>query len=452
MNHITKLFGEFVADTHNVPAAARNAACRCILDLLSCAIAGYGTPGASAARRAAKAHWGNGMSQVWFSGDRLTEAGAAFANAAMACQLDLDDGHRLAAGHPGAAVIPSAFATEQLGSNSATELLTAICLGYEIGVRIAASRDLHSLPTTDSGQWCGAGAVAVAAKLKEVNAETIANALAITGTTAPGQWATSYTRYMGNNVKEGIPAGTANGLLGLCLASEGFTGPIDIYDLEESYKRENLLKDLGSTWLIEGTYYKPYSACRWAHAPVDALVQILEENSLNASAIDSIEVKTFARALTLNNSPIPANLEDAQYSIPFCLGLAASSGRGGLLPMTDESLENQLALQIASKVTLAVDPDLDRMFSKSVPARVTVIAGSRRFNKTVLDPEGEPTNPMSDTDLVVKLEELCKYAGAPALAKAVEHARSALEEGDMSALLKLLNSPMPIRHAAPAGV
>jgi len=439
MSHITKLFGEFIADTHSVPLTARNAACRCILDLLGCAIAGYGTPGASAARRAAKAHWGNGMSQVWFSDHRLTEAGAAFANAATACQLDLDDGHRLAAGHPGAAVIPSAFAIRELENKSASELLAAICLGYEIAIRIAASRDLQSLATTDSGQWCGAGAVAVAGKLKGSSAEIIANALAISGTTAPGQWATNYTRYMGNNVKEGIPAGTANGLLGLSLAIEGFTGPVDIYDLQESYKRERLLKDLGATWLIEGTYYKPYSACRWAHAPVDALLQILENNSLNASAIDSIEVNTFARALTLNNSPTPASLEDAQYSIPFCLGLAASSGRPGLLPMTSRSLENQLALKIASKVTLKVDPELDRMFSRSVPARVIVKVGNRLFNNTVVDPEGEPINPMTDADLSAKLEELCKHAGASALAKDIECARSGLEDGDMGALLKLLD-------------
>ena len=447
MNHITKLFGEFVADTQEVPASARIAATRCVLDLFGCAIAGYGTPGASAARHAAKAHWGNGESQVWFSHHRLTEAGATFANAAMACQLDLDDGHRLAAGHPGAAVIPSAFAIRGLENKSASELLTAICLGYEIAVRIAAARDLQSLPTTDSGQWCGAGAVAVAGKLKGASVDTIANALAISGTTAPGQWATSYTKYMGNNVKEGIPAGTANGLLGLSLATEGFTGPVDIYDLQEGYKRERLLKDLGSSWLIEGTYYKPYSACRWAHAPVDALLQILEENSLNASALDSIEVNTFSRALTLNNSPTPASLEDAQYSIPFCLGLAASSGREGLLPMTGRSLENQMALKVASKVTLEVDPELDRMFSRSVPARVTVTAGNRQFSKTILDPEGEPNNPMTDADLSAKLETLCNHAGAPALAKDVERARSGLEEGNMGALLKLLNSPMPIHSA-----
>jgi 2-methylcitrate dehydratase PrpD len=287
----------------------------------------------------------------------------------------------------------------------------------------------------------------VAGKLKGSSADTIANALAISGTTAPGQWATSYTKYMGNNVKEGIPAGTANGLLGLSLAIEGFTGPVDIYDLQESYKRERLLNDLGSSWLIEGTYYKPYSACRWAHAPVDALLQILDENSLNASIIDSIKVNTFSRALTLNNSPAPASLEDAQYSIPFCLGLAASSGRAGLLPMTGRSLENQIALKVASKVTLEVDPELDRMFSRSVPARVTVTAGNRQFSKTVLDPEGEPNNPMTDADLSAKLETLCNHAGAPALAKDVERARSGLEEGNMGALLRLLNSPMPIHSS-----
>ena len=167
MNYITKLFGEFVADTQEVPASARSAATRCVLD--SVWLRHRRTRNTRRLRRSPCRQSSLGQwleSQVWFSNHRLTEAGAIFANAAMACQLDLDDGHRLAAGHPGAAVIPSAFAIRGLENKSASELLTAICLGYEIAVRIAASRDLQSLPTTDSGQWCGAGAVAVAGKLK----------------------------------------------------------------------------------------------------------------------------------------------------------------------------------------------------------------------------------------------------------------------------------------------
>src|SRR5204863_9106160 len=101
------------------------------------------------------ATWGAGPGAIWFSGTRSTPAGAAFVNAACACSLDLDDGHRTAAGHPGAAVIPGVFAVLDAADGDAHRALTAIALGYEIGVRISAARDLKTVPTINSGLWSG---------------------------------------------------------------------------------------------------------------------------------------------------------------------------------------------------------------------------------------------------------------------------------------------------------
>jgi 2-methylcitrate dehydratase PrpD len=452
MSAIAEQFSEFVSDTSGIPESARQAALRCILDLLACAVGGFSTQGASAAREGAMLTWGSGTKSIWFTGQSLQSAGAAFANSAMACQLDLDDGHRAAAGHPAACIIPAAFAAFDPQFNSTDDLLVAICLGYELAIRVAASRDLHSIPTTDSGIWCGLGAVTAIGHLLRMPAGKVAQALAICGTTSPAQSATSYTRFMGNNVKEGIPFAGANAFTSTNLAQCGFTGPIDIFDANSGYDRRRLLAGLGTTWLIESTYFKPYSACRWCHAPVDALLDLLAQNSILPDQIEKIEVATFSRALSLNNEIRPTVLESAQYSIPFCLGLAATEGADSLLLMQEKSLNNKSAQNIAAKVHLSIDEKLNSMFSEFVPARVTLFAHGQEFSKTVTTPKGEHTNPLSGAELEAKLHRIGTATGAPQLADALWVAFKQFESGNLSTLTELLGRPafatVPIRKGA----
>lgn len=437
---VTRRLAAFVRETEAVPPGALAAACRCVIDLAAASLGGWGTPGAAAARAGAARTFGTGACGVWFTGLRLTAPGAAFANAAMACQLDLDDGHRAAAGHLGASIIPAALATaEELGS-AAEELLAAICLGYEVGIRVSASRDLTRVPTTDSGVWCGLGAVAAAGRLRGTATEALAQALAICGTTAPSQSATPYTKLMGNHVKEGIPMATAGALAALDLAEAGFTGPLDILDEQSRYAQGALLGGLGADWLIEGTYFKPYSACRWAHAAVDALLEIQGTHGIEAASIGRIDVETFGRALTLNNEVAPTSIEGAQYSIPFCLGLAGVDGTAALLPMTAASLTRSDALDLAAKVRLSVDPDLDAMFPAAVPARVKVVAGGTIFERTVLTPKGEPANPMTDTELFEKLRSIARSCASISAFDRLAGASAALERGDAEPLLHALRS------------
>src|ERR1700680_347132 len=66
--------------------------------------------------RWARAAFAQGDACVWFDRARLSPMGAAFINSSAASVLDLDDGHRVASGHPGAAVIPAVIAVgESIG-------------------------------------------------------------------------------------------------------------------------------------------------------------------------------------------------------------------------------------------------------------------------------------------------------------------------------------------------
>jgi 2-methylcitrate dehydratase PrpD len=391
---IAEHFAGFLASTDVAGVSATDQAKSAIFDLTIAAVTGFGTKGAVAARRAARLTWGSGATPVWFANDRLSIPGAAFANSAAASMLDLDDGHRAAAGHPGASIIPAVLATAAGHAASDQRILTAIALGYEIAVRIAASRDYAALTTMVSGPWVGQGAAASAAWLRGLAPAETAQAIAIAGASAPNLAAVAYSRVMGNHLKEGIPWATATGLAAVDLAAAGFTGPTDLLDNEVLFDRAKLLEGLGERWAIEGIYYKPYGCCRWAHAAIDGMLDLRSGPGFDAGSIRSLRIETFGWALKLNNDRAPATLEAAQYSLPFCIALAAIRGGDPLVRLSETTLRDAAVLELSARIDLAIDPAFERLFPAAVPARIVLETDAGRFERTVTAPLGEPSNPL----------------------------------------------------------
>lgn len=396
-------------DPASITASMEHAIRRCLIDLIGVACAGFKMDGVRAVRTTAKRLFPKGKSSVWLSETKLTSIAAASCNAAAASALDLDDGHRSAAGHPGAGIIPACLAVAEEENIPFKDLLSAIALGYEVGCRVAASRDFSRLPTMATGRWIATGVAAATAYLYRLSQDKTAQALAIAGIHSPDMAAAGYSRMMGNQVKEGIPWAVLTGMTAVHLAAEGLTGPLDILDHPNYYNASQILENLGSHWAIEEIYFKPYGCCRWAHAAIDALLSIQNEHKLAAEAIDQVQVETFRRAVEgLTNEIQPAALEAAQYSLPFSLAVAAILGRDGLLPLRTEWLGRQDLLQLSEKIRLKVDPELDRLFPSQSPARVVIISGNRRYERTIFTPLGDPDHPLSDKDLREKFYTLTK--------------------------------------------
>jgi 2-methylcitrate dehydratase PrpD len=388
-----------VETVKSIAPQIQQAAINVIADAVAAAIAGHALPGAVAARTSASRIWGDGPSSIWFTGKRGSLSTAAFANSMATSILDLDDGHRAAAGHPGAAIVPAVLAAAELLGVSGEKALTAIAIGYEVGIRIAAARDLRAIDTLVTGRWCGQGVAAAIGWLKGQSPEQIAEAMAIAGAVAPYMLVAEYTQ-VGNHTKEAIPFGTVNGIFASSLASDGFRGPLDILD-HASFDPAVLATGNGQGWYIETTYFKPYSCCRWIHAPIDAILGLRAK--VDWSSVVDIEVKTFGRTMSLNNQILPTTVQAAQYSTPYCVAAAAIHGPACLQPMTDGLLGDLSVRALASKVRLSIDPELDAMFPAAVPGRVVVTTGEDRFEMDVLAPKGESTNPMSWDELLTKL-------------------------------------------------
>ncbi len=259
----------------------RIAAIRCILDLLGAVVAGFNAPGVIATRSVADACFGGGASPIWFTGTTSGVVGAAWSNSAAASALDLDDGNRLARGHPGAAVIPAVFSVAAETGASFDDIIKAIVVGYEVGVSVAASRGFHAR----TGMWSCYGVVAAVGLLRRTSPDQLAHAFAIAGMTAPNLLSTGggpgYPVPEGNDVKEGIPWSTAGGIVAVLQAEAGFAGPRDILDHAPHYASAKLIERIGKDRHICNTYFKLYSCCRHVHAPVDALLALIDEHELD---------------------------------------------------------------------------------------------------------------------------------------------------------------------------
>jgi len=416
------------------PEPARQATIRCILDLLGAAVPGMSAQGAVAVRNMAHKTMGAGDVPIWFAGMGSSVIGAAWANSAAAAALDLDDGHRLARGHPGAAVIPTAFAVARETGATLEQIVSAIVIGYEVGVTIGAARVAYG----NTGTWSSYAVLATAAALRRTPREILEHALAIAGESAPNQLFSSAPvprtpAPEGSAVKEGIPWSVVTGLVALGLAEDGHTGPRNILDSTRHYSFPDTLS-MGSFLHICNTYFKLYACCRHVHAPLDAMLDVMHQHRISAEEIDTIEVESTSGAMRISNRVRPENLVDVQYSIPYCLAIAALRGPDALLPLTENVLANDALAELAGKVRLSISPEFDAVFPEKTLARVTIVCRGQRFVSPVTAPKGEATNPLSWAELETKFRTATRMFATAIQQDRILGSINDVRSGDLTAL------------------
>lgn len=432
---VIRKLADYVVDSRNSRQSepARVSASKCIYDLLGALISGVNEPGTKAVRTTAVATMAAGTVPIWFSGLASSTIGAAWANSAAACALDLDDGNRLARGHPGAAIIPAAFAIAHETGATLDDIITAIVIGYEVGVTVAAARKSYG----NTGTWASYAVVATAAALLNTSRDHLEHALAIAGESAPNQLFLSAPpgnpAPEGNAVKEGIPWSVVTGLTSLRLAEAGHTGPRNILDSDRFY---NFSKDLvvGSSQHICNTYFKLYSCCRHVHPPIDTLLQLLDRHPINVADIDRIQVETYSGALRISNNAKCANTVDVQYSIPYCLALVALQGPQTLLPVTTEALSHDGVVALAEKVEMRAIPEFEARFPAETLCRITITSGSKQFVSDVTSPKGEGSNPLTWDELDDKFVAATRFEATEAQTDQVIKAVTEVRGGNLWSL------------------
>ena len=446
MAYLARTIAEHVCGSlsTNTDPALRELAMRCILDLLGAAFAGSGMPGPSAMRNIAHSQFGDGVVPIWGTGTRAAPIAALLANSAAASALDIDDGHRAARGHPGAAVIPTVLALASQHTATARDIVSAIVLGYDVGVRIAAAQNPERIRTRQSGRWAACAAVAAGARLLKYKPEHVSQALSIAGVLAPNQEAngsSGYSKLTGNDVKEGIAWSAATGLTALSLAAHGHTGPEDFLDHPDYYDGERMVTGLGSRLEILGTYFKPYACCRYVHPALDGFLDVIARHRLKPESITSLDVETFGWAVKLNNTTEPKNLVDVQYSLPYCLAIAAIDGADALVPIKADVLNRPDLSHFAENVRLHVAPEIDALFPGETLARVTVRTNRLEYTSNIQAPLGDPQNPMDWDALEQKFLVITSGVISSERQQLIVDGVLNIANGDVSSLLHALDLP-----------
>jgi 2-methylcitrate dehydratase PrpD len=387
-------------DLLSLPGDVIAQAKRCVLDLLGVAIAGSRTAMARSSTRFAFGQFGPGGATLIGSTTQLGEVGATWVNGICASALDMDDGHRLAMGHPGAAVIPTALAVAETQGASGGDFLAAVVAGYEVAVRVSVSRiPAYKEDHYSTGIWGAPGSTAAAGRLLGFDRRTLQSALGIA--IAHGPFPPSGVFTHGGMVKEVIGWAGVVGCSSALLAREGFAGPVDALDLSGRYDPAQLVANLGEQHAVRQVYFKPYASCRWSHPALDGVLQLASEHDLKPAEIERIHIEGF-REITRLRNPAPTTLIEAQYSIPFSIALALAYGGIGPGELEEEKLQDRALLEMAQKVKLSVDPEFVQAFPERTALRVTVHTGRGAFATTVEYPRGNPENPLSDAELTDK--------------------------------------------------
>lgn len=446
----TRLLAEFLADLRfeDLPAEAIEAAKIFVLDLIGCALGAMRTEEVRIAADVVRELGGREECTAIGLGFRTSCHNAAYLNGISAHVIELDDTHRDSITHVGAPVIPAALAMAERAHASGATFLAAVVAGYEACLRVAnAVQPSHWRRGFLSMGTCGTfGAAAASGHVLGFGADTLSDALGLSGIQAAGLNSSIYGEGdMGKRLCPGHAAGT--GVTSALLARRGFTGSRRIFEqrkgfcesFSDQYDVARITADLGTVWEITRTSLKPYSCCRYNHAAIDGLLDIMAAESLDAAQIAHVTVRTYDIAVT--NRPHrtqPHTLFDAKMSIPFSLAVVAHRRAAGEHDFTADLIGDPALQEFARRVRVEADEAMSAAFPREWPAEVRVELGDgRRFERYVPYPKGEPEAPMSHAEIEAKFRDLAAVAIDAAAADQVVRAAWTLEKhGDLGRLIE----------------
>lgn len=386
-------------------SATRKLIRQCLIDAAAAAAAGCDSSAARMATRFAAQSLGPGGMRAWF-GDTagLNTLGAAFVNSSAMSALDVDDGNRSARGHLGAAVIPAAVAYGARAGVPAATFAHAVLAGCEIGARLGGA---EAPPFSASGRWAGVGAAAATGVCLGLDEATLENAISLAVHSAPMLSAAGSRKQMTGHIKEGVPFGLLSGVTSALLAAQGYRGDPDAIESTGIYDIRQLELSPRGAFVFGRTYFKQYTCCRLAHAPIDAAVAIAQREALAAEDIDQITIRTFRAAIELPNEARPGSFESAQFSLPFAVAAALARGKEALLPLAGAMLDDPGVVDLAQRIALEHDPDLDHLYPAATPTCVLIRTRDGRSYREQRDTaDGDPIRSFTDAQLLRKLQVL----------------------------------------------
>lgn len=363
---------QFKAGT--IPPAVRERAKLLILDAIGIAYASTHYPFAHQILAGIRSIAGTGDCSLIGLSDKLPLRDAVLMNGALVHGLDYDDTHVGAIVHPTASALPCAMSVAESIDASGADLLAAYILGVETVVRVcgAAKGGFHHFGFHPTGIAAHFSCALQAGWLYGLTAQQLTMAQGMVGSTAAASQEFLEEGAWNKRLHPGW-AGVA-GITAAHLARHGYIGPSKTYEgrfgLYQTHLQDNTYKvdygyitaNLGKKWEVAEVAVKPFPACHLVHACADAAIALREKHRLKPEDIASVQALIPEQAIHIVAEPVaakikPVNDYDAKFSVQFVTAASLILGKFGLAQLEPETLNNPVILDLARRVSYAIDPD-----------------------------------------------------------------------------------------------
>jgi len=376
-----------------------------VLDWAGCAVAGAKSPA--------------GLTLKAALGNKSSLDDALFLGA-LGNTLELDDVDKRALLHPGPVVIPAALVAARQSGGSGQVFLDAIVRGYEAMIRVGRGVGLEHYKIWHNTSTCGPfGAVAAAGSILGLTPDEMSGAIGLAGTQSAGPWQVRHEPLThGKQLHAGRAAHA--GLLAARLVSNNFVGLKTIFEGEQGFfkamcgEREpsSIVDfDVNAPWVIHDVSFKPWPACRHAHAAIDCALALAAEG-VDVEGIEEIKLETYRDAMTFCNNANPTDTLSAKFSLQHSVAIVLTRGQPTLADFEEEARNNVDIKKLREHIKVSEDKDLTQRY----PGRfgTTLIADLKNGSRKTIqmnDALGDPENPVDKAILIEKASMLMAEGG-----------------------------------------
>lgn len=351
---------------NDIPVDVKERAKQVVLDEMACAYFGRRSIAGELAARYALEVGGAGEIRILGTDFRTTAPYAALANGAAGHGEEVDGAH-VVGGHPAATLVHAAVAVAERQRVTGAELLNAVVVGYDVGVRaVEACGGLYSFKNRvrmHSDFLYGLGAAAAASRLLSLDASRHCHSMALATFQLNGLCNLfAEKRHVSKSLCNGQYAST--GVSAALMSSLGLEGHEDIFGshwgVMEAWgspaHREALTRGLGESYSIMGANFKFLNCGYPIHSAVEAGMALVSQHCIKVEEIESIYVGMPTDIMKIVDNRAMHNI---------CLQDILSSAlvRGGMNLRDShfpEVLSDPAFQRLRPRILLCGDPDLDR--------------------------------------------------------------------------------------------
>lgn len=374
--------------------------------------------------------WGGSPRVSLVGGGWTTPERAAFYQGALVRYLDFNDSY-VGQGetcHPSDNLAPVLAASEFVQANG-KEFLTALALSYQVQIQLS-----DAVPVRNRGfdhvthaAYSMASGVAKALRLERTQ---IAHAIAMSGVSGNPLRVTR-TGSLSNWKGLAAPFTAMTAMTCCFLAKQGLTGPLEIFEGDKG-----LLQVMGGKAIpqwnesfqvcqagqlglpgkpsglesINKTILKKYNAEIHSQSTLEALLELKQRHSIQASDVSHVDIKVFQVAYDIiggetkdGRKKAVRTKEDADHSLPYLSAVALIDGKVGPHQFDLSRILGADVQALMQKIRIQPDPTLSAHFPHEMPVAVRVeLNDGRIFETARSDYEGFISCPMSETSVVDK--------------------------------------------------